>query len=668
MSGDTLLQTAYLIPLAPLAAFVLILAFRKFVGMQGAWIGILALSYALIHSLLIAIGIFNGSVALPMEGLQGHFFEKSVTWFSAGAFDFRLGTLVDGMSAVMLCVVTLVSLLVQIYSTSYMHDHKRFGRYFAYVNLFTFAMLTLVLANEMVQFFIGWELMGLCSYLLIGFDFEREAAAYAGRKAFLTTRVGDLGMYVGLLTIFNYLGTFNIPLLHQNVAAAMHGGSTAFPSWVLTAVPLLLFMGAMGKSAQVPLHVWLPDAMEGPTPASALIHAATMVAAGVYMVARVYFLFEASPIAMDVVAWVGVSTAFFAATMGLVSHDIKRVLAFSTVSQLGFMMTALGCGGYSAGMFHLTTHAAFKALLFLCSGSVIHAMHTNDMWQMGGLKTQMPITAATYFIGTLAIAGCPGLSGFFSKEEILAAAFHHNMAIFAILAVASFLTSFYMFRTWFLTFTGLPRDKERFHHAHESPFVITGPLLVLAALSIGLGFLFWYQGNITHLISWGEHVAHGEAEGGHLTIMVISLIAFLGGLGGAWWIYLAKPVKYETLGKMFAPAHRLLVARYKLDEVYIWLIDHIYYPIMALSAKLDYDVLDQGVVDGVGRVGRGFSWISGLFDMSIVDRYLIDGPADVADKVGGLLRRVQSGLAQSYLFWMGIGLASMFVWIAYNFK
>jgi NADH-quinone oxidoreductase subunit L len=314
----------------------------------------------------------------------------------------------------MLVVVTLVSLLVQIYSISYMHDHPRFGRYFAYVSLFTFSMLVLVVANNMLQFFMGWELVGLCSYLLIGFDVERDAAAYASRKAFLTTRVGDLGFYIGLLIIFNFLGTFSIPSLFQNVT------SLNYPTWVLTAVPLLLFFGAMGKSAQIPLHVWLPDAMEGPTPASALIHAATMVAAGVYMVARVFFLFEAAPISLEVVAWVGVATAVIAATMGLVASDIKRVLAFSTVSQLGFMMTALGCGGYAAGMFHLTTHAAFKALLFLCAGSVIHAVHTNDMWKMGGLASKMPITAISYLIATLAIAGMPLTSGFYSKEEVLA--------------------------------------------------------------------------------------------------------------------------------------------------------------------------------------------------------------------------------------------------------
>ncbi len=512
MSGELLLQNSYWIAVAPLIAFVLILAFCNVLGLQGAWVGTLAMFYGFVHASLIATGIFTGSVVLPSEGLQGHFFQAAVTWFSVGTFDFRLGVLIDGLSSIMLVVVTLVSFLVQLYSISYMSGNKRYGRYFAYVNLFTFSMLVLVLANDMLQMFIGWELVGLCSYLLVSFDFEREAAAYAGRKAFITTKVADLGFYIGLLTIFNYLGTFNIPSLFQNYQSIE---SFHYPMWVITFIPILLFIGAMGKSAQFPFHVWLPDAMEGPTPASALIHAATMVAAGVYMVARVYFLFVASPLSMDVVMWVGVITAVFAASMGLVSEDIKRVLAFSTVSQLGFMMTALGAGGYAAGMFHLTTHAAFKALLFLCAGSVIHAMHTNDMWKMGGLKTKMPLTFIAYLVGTLAITGFPGLSGFFSKEEILSAAYRQNPAVFVLLAFASLLTSFYMFRSMFLTFFGTPRDKHAFEHAHESPALMTIPLIILSILSVFVGFAMSHDSNIAHWISWGD--AH-EADGPPFTI------------------------------------------------------------------------------------------------------------------------------------------------------
>ncbi|MFN0118715.1 MAG: NADH-quinone oxidoreductase subunit L [Elusimicrobiota bacterium] len=661
MSAAFLLENSYQIVFAPLLAFVLIIFFRKFLGLQGAWVGLVAMGYCFVHSLLIAVGIMKGSIVLPTEGLQGLFYEKYMTWFSVGNFDFRLGVLIDGLSSVMLVVVTFVSFLVQLYSISYMHDHKRFGRYFAYVNLFTFSMLILVVANDMLQFFIGWEMVGLCSYLLIGFDFERDAAAYAGRKAFLTTKVGDLGLYIALLTIFNYMGTFNIPALSENIKTMV----SSYPTWVVVGVPLMLFFGAMGKSAQFPLHVWLPDAMEGPTPASALIHAATMVAAGVYMVARVFFLFEASHLTMEVVAWVGVITALVAASMGLVSRDIKRVLAFSTVSQLGFMMAALGCGGYVAGMFHLTTHAAFKALLFLCAGSVIHSVHTNDMWQMGGLRKKMPITSTCYLIGTLAIAGCPFLSGFYSKEEVLAVAHHHNPVIFALLALAALMTSFYMFRTWFLTFVGHPRDEEKFHHAHESPALMTIPLVLLAFLSVVLGYFLIHGGNIGKFIAWGEH---GEAVHHAPMILYISLAAFGFGLAMAGWIYMSKPPVYPFLGKQFSIPHKFLTDRWKIDEIYLWAIGHIYHPISRFLAKIDYDILDQGVVDGIGRSGKITSVVSSFLDGKFVDKILIDGNGFIIDKLGSGMKKLQSGLIQSYLFWIVIGLGSMLVWIAQSFK
>ncbi len=667
----SLFQNAYWIVLAPLIAFAVIIFFRKWIGMDGAWVGVAALLYGFIHSLLIWIAVYKHGEELPGVGLQGRFFESAFSWFTAGNFTFQLGLLIDGLSATMLVVVTLVALLVQIYSISYMHGHARYGRYFAYVNLFTFSMLVLVVANNLLQFFMGWELVGLCSYLLISFDFERDAAAYAGRKAFITTKVGDLGLYLGLLLVFNYLGSFNIPNLHQNLTSL----GSAYPVWVLAAIPILLFLGAMGKSAQFPLHVWLPDAMEGPTPASALIHAATMVAAGVYLVARVFFMFEAAPISMDVVAWVGVITAVFAASMGLVSRDIKRVLAFSTVSQLGFMMAALGCGGYAAGMFHLTTHAAFKALLFLCAGSVIHAVHTNDMWQMGGLRTKMPITALCYFIATLAIAGCWPFAGFYSKEEVLAAAYNHNILIFVLLAIAALMTSFYMFRSLFLTFAGNPRDKEKFHHAHESPITMTGPLMILAALSVGLGFFLWYNGNLGHWISWGaahaaEAAGHGDGhhDAAHKIILLTSLFVFGAGLLGAMFIYLTKPSKDDFLAAKLAPIHKLLTNRYYIDEIYLFFIARVYHPLARLSAKVDYDFLDQKGVDGVGLSGKAFGWLSSLLDDKFVDRVLVDGNGVIASALGKGVRRLQSGLAQSYLFWMAIGLVSMFIWVSSHYK
>jgi NADH-quinone oxidoreductase subunit L len=665
----SLLQHAYWIVLAPLCAFAIIIFFRKWIGMDGAWVGVVSSAYGFLHSLLIWITVFKHGEELPGVGLQGRFFESAMTWFTVGQFNFQLGLLIDGLSSTMLVVVTLVALLVQIYSLSYMHGHVRYGRYFAYVNMFTFAMLVLVVANNLLQFYMGWELVGLCSYLLISFDFERDAAAYAGRKAFLTTKAGDLGLHLGLLMIFNYLGTFNIPQLHENVSSF----ASSYPTWVITAIPILLFFGAMGKSAQFPLHVWLPDAMEGPTPASALIHAATMVAAGVYLVARVFFMFQVAPISMEVVAWIGVTTAVFAATMGLVSSDIKRVLAFSTVSQLGFMMAALGCSGYEAGMFHLTTHAAFKALLFLCAGSVIHAVHTNDMWSMGGLRTKMPITALAYFFATLAISGCWPFSGFYSKDEILAAAYNHNIVIFALLALAALMTSFYMFRSLFLTFAGTPRDKDKFHHAHESPFTMTVPLMILAVLSIGLGFSLWYHGNLSHWISWGAHEAqaasHGEGHDmGHKIVLLTSLMVFAFGLLGAAFVYLTKPSKDDFLAQKLAPLHKLLSNRYYVDEFYLALITHVYHPLSRFLARIDYDILDQKIVDGVGLSGRGFSWLGSLLDDKFVDKVLVDGNGSVVNWLGKGVRRLQSGLAQSYLFWMAIGLVSMFIWVSSHYK
>ncbi|MCB4756139.1 MAG: NADH-quinone oxidoreductase subunit L [Elusimicrobia bacterium] len=651
---QNILNTAFLIPLAPLLAFVLILALRKWAGLGGAWIGLLAAFYSLVHSLLIAVGIYRGLLLLPQAGLQGQFYEATVTWFSIGNFDFRLGILVDGLSAVMMVVVTLVSFLVQVYSVSYMEGNSRFGRYFSYLSLFTFSMLLLVVANDMLQFFIGWELVGLCSYFLIGFDFEREAASSAGRKAFLTTKLGDLGFFIGLLTLFNYLGTFNIPMLQQNMA------SVQYPAWVLAAVPLLLFCGAVGKSAQAPLHVWLPDAMEGPTPVSALIHAATMVAAGVYLVARVFFLFEAAPFSLEVVAWIGVITALLSAGMAAVADDIKRVLAFSTISQMGFMMAGLGCGGYSAGMFHLITHASFKALLFLCAGCVIHAVHTNDMWKMGGLKTRMPVTATTYLIGVLAITGFPFLSGFFSKEEILSAALHHNLIIFGLLALTSLLTSFYMFRSWFLTFSDVPRDKERYRKADEASVIMTFPLVVLAFLSLTIGAFLKYDENLSHFIQWAPLLTGPDEK---RLVLGASLAAFLLGSIGAYWVYMAKPVKYEMMADQFSALYRLLADQFKFDALYLWIINHLVHPLSRLLARFDDDVLDQRIVDGVGLGGQNLSWLSRLFDDGIVDRLLIDGQGQLISRMGSALRRLQSGLVQSYLFWMAVGLVSLFFWM-----
>jgi NADH-quinone oxidoreductase subunit L len=407
------------------------------------------------------------------------------TWITAGIFKVDFALHVDQLTVVMLFVVTFVGLLVHIYSVGYMAHEEGYYRFFAYLNLFVFFMLTLILAANIVLMFVGWEGVGLCSYLLIGFWFLKQSAISAGKKAFVTTRLGDWGFTVGILLLFWTFKSVDFVTIFQKVSTMPAEGLA--PSGVLTGICLLLFIGAIGKSAQLPLYVWLPDAMEGPTPVSALIHAATMVTAGVYMIARMNPLFARAPFALFIVALVGALTAFFAATIGLVQTDIKKVLAYSTVSQLGYMFLGLGVSAYAAGIFHLMTHAFFKGLLFLAAGSVIHAMNGDqEMGHMGGLRTKIPITFWTMFIATLAIAGIPGFAGFFSKDEILEAAGsgpHANLWFYWLGVIGAGLTSFYMFRLIFLTFFGKPRYDEHKVHVHESPWSMTGPLIVLAILS-----------------------------------------------------------------------------------------------------------------------------------------------------------------------------------------
>ena len=436
----------FLIPALPLVAFLLIAVLASRPEDERVAPGIIIT--ALLGSLAL-------SVAALLRIASDGPFQLTISWLSVGALSFDLGITVDYLAAIMLIVVCTVSLLVQIYSIGYMKDERGYGRYFAYMSLFSGSMLGLVISNNLAQTYIFWELVGICSYLLIGFWYRKPAAAAAAKKAFVVTRFGDLGFLAGILVISALPGSsFNFSTLAGYVSGHHIAAGT------LTLISLLIFSGAVGKSAQFPLHIWLPDAMEGPTPVSALIHAATMVAAGVYLVARCYFLF--TPTSLLVVAIIGAITLFFAATMGVAENDIKRVLAYSTISQLGYMMLALGVGGYVAGVFHLITHAFFKALLFLAAGSVIHAVHTNDMWQMGGLYKRMRITALTCLAGSLALAGVFPFSGFWSKDEILVAAWSSrlpgHMVFFAVAVVAAFLTAFYVFRLWFLTFGGAPRS------------------------------------------------------------------------------------------------------------------------------------------------------------------------------------------------------------------
>ncbi|MDE2490633.1 MAG: NADH-quinone oxidoreductase subunit L, partial [Elusimicrobia bacterium] len=474
---------SWLIPLIPLAAALIIL----FGGPEDPrsplpWVGVGAMALCLLMSASILWGFAAGSVALP--------FERHWSWFSfatsiggkAFVDTMPIGVLVDPPAAVLLVVVTLVSLMVQVHSLAYMHGDTRYKRYFAFVSFFTAAMLGFVVSGNLLVTFMCWELMGLSSYLLIGFWFEKPGPCEASKKAFMTTKLGDCGLYVALLLIYAKVGSFQL----TQIARFFHLG--LMPAAAASAVAVGVLLGAVGKSAQIPLFIWLPDAMEGPTPVSALIHAATMVAAGVVVVAKLYFVFLAAPAVMAATAWIGLATAFLAATMALVSYDIKRVLAFSTVSQLGFMMCALGAGGYAAGLFHLTTHAFFKGLLFLGAGSVIHAVRTNDMRRMGGLSKKMPLTFFAMAAAVLAISGVPPFSGYYSKDMIMASVWHYDKPMFWLLLAAAMMTAFYMFRLFFLTFWGDDRDHEAFAHAHESPAFITVPLLILALMSTVSGF------------------------------------------------------------------------------------------------------------------------------------------------------------------------------------
>jgi NADH-quinone oxidoreductase subunit L len=563
-------------------------------------------------------------------------------WITAGPFHVDFALQVDQLTVVMLLTVSFVGLLIHIYSTGYMEHEGGYYRFFSYLNLFMFFMLTLVLAANIVVMFVGWEGVGLCSYLLIGFWFLKKSAADAGKKAFIVTRIGDFGFTVGILLLFWTFRSVDFATIFSKVA------ENPTDVGVLTSICLLLFAGAIGKSAQLPLYVWLPDAMEGPTPVSALIHAATMVTAGVYMVARMNPLFSRAPIAMLAVAIVGTITAFYAATIGLVQTDIKKVLAYSTVSQLGYMFLGCGVGAYAAGIFHLMTHAFFKGLLFLAAGSVIHAMGgEQDMRQMGGLRTKIPVTYWTMFIATLAIAGFPPFAGFFSKDEILYSAYvgpFANKALYALGLAAAMLTSFYMFRLVFLTFFGTPRYDEHKVHVHESPKNMLVPLVILAILStIGGWFAapkFWGGQDYFHnflgpVFAQADKLAPAAEiteEAAHRLELQLSGVAVLVALIGffvAWWFYIRKPKAPEDLAKSLRGPYTLLLNKYNVDEIYLTLIVR---PLLWLSTNVLWHVVDEGMIDGT-----------------------VNGAAHVAREAGGELRKLQSGNARSYAGWVVIG-------------
>ncbi len=676
-----MIEHAYLIPLIPLAAsFIILFGAKEDPHSPLPWVGIAAMFF----SFCLAVSVFwdfaVGTLMLP--------YQHDWRWFSfansvAGKSfidSFKIGVYIDPPTAIVLVVVTLVSLMVQIYSLSYMHGDKRFKRYFAFVSFFTAAMLGLVASSNLLVTFMCWELMGVSSYLLIGFWFEREGPCEAQKKAFMTTKLGDSGLYLALLMIYAKVGSFQFPQMQQFFSSGY------MPTTAATVIALGVLFGAIGKSAQFPLFIWLPDAMEGPTPGSALIHAATMVAAGIIVVAKLYFIFLAAPLALETAAWVGLATAFLAATMALVTYDIKRVLAFSTVSQLGFMMCALGVGGYTASLFHLTTHAFFKALLFLGAGSVIHAVHTNDMREMGGLSKKMPITFVTMLIGVLAISGFPFLSGYYSKDMILASVWHHNHTMFWILLFSALMTAFYMSRLLFLTFWGNDRDHDKFHHAHESPALITAPLAVLALFSVIAGYGLARDGFVEKIFptpvlasasvaveppsrvsspearmpiessEYSSPIAHHpveEAELPHwLALSIIGLI--LGSMMLAFLFY--RGPQFQTAAAIraaLAPLVTVLDRRWFLDDIFLWLVAVCDY-IAAAMFWFDTNIVDRIFVDGWGLLMRIFSEVSNFIDWNFIDT-AVDGFGGLSNDLGiGLRSLVVDGQVQQYLMYAAI--------------
>jgi len=630
-----MLPYAWVIPLLPFVAFGLIIIFGSRLPGKGAYAAIGALGISAFVSLVIV-----GQV------LRGATYEANVAWATIGQRVVEVGYAIDPLTAVMLFVVTVVGSLIFIYSIGYMQGDPRYPRFFAYLSLFAGSMLLLVLANNFLLLYVGWELVGLCSYLLIGFWFERPAAARASMKAFITTRVGDFFMFVGILLIFATVDSLRFGTLGELVASQKLAGTT------VAVAALLLFGGAVGKSAQVPLHVWLPDAMEGPTPVSALIHAATMVAAGVYVVARMYPLFFGSPghQALTVVAYIGGITALMAASIAIVQNDIKRVLAYSTISQLGYMMMGLGLLGYTAGVFHLMTHAFFKALLFLAAGSVIHAVQTNDIKQMGGLAEVMPVTYWTMLVGALALAGIPPFAGFWSKDEILAEALHHNPALFGLGALGAFLTAFYIFRMILYTFTGEARTHDA--RPHESPQVMTVPLIVLAIFSAGIGLV----GAPFFASPFAKFIHFGSADSVAFdpTLALVSTGIALAGIATALVMYRWHWVSSAIVQQSFAPLYAVLVHKYWWDEFYQYTVVR---PTLWVGQQLR--VFDLYVIDGaVNAVGFTIVWFARLY--RVFDLYVVDGAVNLigwtAQWLGRRLRYLQTGQPQNYLLVIALGI------------
>ncbi|MPZ75686.1 MAG: NADH-quinone oxidoreductase subunit L [Deltaproteobacteria bacterium] len=604
--------------------------------------------------------------ALPPE--QRFLIDNLYTWIHLGSLKADMAFLVDPLSAVMILVVTGIGGLIHIYATGYMHDDNAFWRFFAYLNLFTAAMLALVLGDNLLLMFVGWEGVGLCSYALIGFWYHDHANARAGNKAFIVNRVGDFGFVLGVFLLFWSLdsqGHGTLTFREMARWASTLEGQTIWGLSVVTVATLFLFVGAAGKSAQIPLYVWLPDAMAGPTPVSALIHAATMVTAGVYMTARLNVFFSMAPFTLQLIAVIGLLTALVAATIALTQTDIKKVLAYSTVSQLGYMFIGVGVGGYAAAVFHLVTHAFFKACLFLGAGSVIHAMHhEQDMRKMGGLKQYMPLTFITFLISVLAIAGVPGTAGFFSKDEILWLAFsNHHPVIWGLAVLGAGMTAFYMFRQLFMVFFGESRaDHHTREHLHESPRVMTLPLVILAigALLVGwIGLPAVFGGSL--FARWLEPViAHGEHHGSHALELGLMAVSILVAASGALLSYLMyyrgafSPDRFANLAGGFF--YRLFDNKWYLDEIYQVVFVNGTLLLARFWSAFDHYIVDA-IVNGAATLTRFVSWVNGLFDRYIIDG-MVNALADIIFWTGNKFRRVQTGNINSYLY--GILIAVVF--------
>jgi NADH-quinone oxidoreductase subunit L len=684
MSQETLLTFSQAILLLPLAGFVLMIFFGKKLPRHGDWLETTIITSALVLAVTVLV---QKLTIYPHETLTLNF-----TWVDfhdvpgIGPLKIVLGIGVDNLAAIMLVVVTLISTLVHFFSIGYMHGDVRYSRYFAYLGIFSFSMLMIVLANNLFMLYVGWELVGLSSYLLIGHWYEKKSASNAAMKAFIVNRIGDIGFFTGIMILFANFHTFNL----QEIFEALRAGHLPFgsESW-LTAAGVLIFCGAVGKSAQFPLHVWLPDAMEGPTPVSALIHAATMVAAGVYLVARTFPMMTAD--ALVVIAYIGATTAFISATIAIAQNDIKKVLAYSTISQLGYMVMGLGVGAYTAGFFHLVTHAMFKAGLFLGSGSVIHAMHhalhhgndhhtdAQDIRNMGGLKGKMPVTYWTFLIYTLAISGVPLTSGFLSKDSILAGtlAFGSLSGHILIPIVGFFvagLTAFYMFRLVILTFYGKHKDHHRIDHIHESPKVMTVPLAILAVLSL---FVFYSynpfnaaDGWISKSLERPESVvpasvaapsneifeeAHHHA---HNTAMALSLTVAGLGILLAFATYHWKKINSDAIASGMAPVHRFLLNKWGFDDLYMGVLVNGMLAMTNAWKWFDNTIVD-GIVNGAGSVTRVASFVSGKFDSIVIDG-LVNLTAYMSGFGGLVLRKFQTGRVQTYIIFTVFGVMAFY--------